>query len=157
MKVNCSVSRITILSRGPSKFPNWHLVNRPFHRYDSHTEFIRFKEYYGMPKGHSFDQYLGALFEQKENFTVYFSGKGGHYYVQTRYNDFFPINYTLFLGKLKEKLARKARLNTARVYRIVLMPLGIPKYSHNSWSGIIFEVLLTVWRHHDDPFISKRI
>ena len=40
---------------------------------------------------------------------------------------FFPINYTLFLGKLKEKLALKARLNTARVYRIVLMPPpGIP-------------------------------
>ena len=75
-----------------------------------------------MPRGHSLDQYLGALFEQKQNFTVYLSGKGNHYYIQTRHNDFFPINYTLFLGKLKEKLARKARLNTARVYWIVLMP-----------------------------------
>ena len=32
---------------------------------------------------------------------------------------------SLFLGKLKEKLARKARVNTERVYRIVLLPLGI--------------------------------
>ena len=80
-----------------------------------------------MPRGHSLDQYLGALFEQKENFTVYLSGKGNHYYIQTRHSDFFPINYTLFLGKLKEKLARKGHLNTARIYRIVLMPpLGIP-------------------------------
>ena len=71
-----------------------------------------------MPRGHSLDQYLGALFEQKEKFTVYLSGKGNHYYIQTRH-DFFPL-ITLFL-------ARKARLNTVRVYRIVLIPpLGIP-------------------------------
>ena len=31
-----------------------------------------------------------------------------------------------FLGKLKEKLSRKARVNTGRVYRIVLMLLGNP-------------------------------
>ena len=88
-----------------------------------------------MPRGHSLDQYLDALFEQKENFTVYFSGKGNHYYIQTRQNDFFPINYTLFLGKLKEKLARKARVNTARVYRIVLMSPGHPIILLKSESG----------------------
>ena len=38
----------------------------------------------------------------------------------------FFSHYNLFLGKLKEKLARKARVNTERVYRIVLMSLGIP-------------------------------
>ena len=38
----------------------------------------------------------------------------------------FFSHYNLFLGKLKEKLARKARVNTERVYRIVLMPLDIP-------------------------------
>ena len=32
----------------------------------------------------------------------------------------------LFLGKRKEKLARKAPINTERVYRIVLMPPGHP-------------------------------
>ena len=34
---------------------------------------------------------------------------------------FFPITI-FFLGKLKEKLARKGRENTDRVYRIVLIP-----------------------------------
>ena len=36
---------------------------------------------------------------------------------------------SLFQGRLKEKLARKARVNTERVYRIVLMP---PWASHNT-------------------------
>ena len=34
--------------------------------------------------------------------------KGDHYYIQTRHNDLFS-EYILFLGKRKEKLARKAR------------------------------------------------
>ena len=38
----------------------------------------------------------------------------------------FFSHYNLFPGKLKEKLARKARVNTGRVYRIVLMPPGHP-------------------------------
>ena len=38
----------------------------------------------------------------------------------------FFSHYNLFLGKLKEKLARKARVNTERVYRIALMPPGHP-------------------------------
>ena len=29
--------------------------NRPFYRYDGHIELIRFKEYYGMPRGHEHD------------------------------------------------------------------------------------------------------
>ena len=29
--------------------------NRPFYRYGVHIEFIRFKEYYGMLKGHEYD------------------------------------------------------------------------------------------------------
>ena len=37
-------------------------------------EFTRFKGYYGIPRG-GLAQYLCALFGQKENFTVYFSGK----------------------------------------------------------------------------------
>ena len=36
----------------------------------------------------------------------------------------FFSHYNLFLRKLQEKLARKARVNTERVYRIVLMPPG---------------------------------
>ena len=34
----------------------------------------------------------------------------------------FFSHYNLLLGKLKEKLARNWRVNTERVYRIVLMP-----------------------------------
>ena len=56
-------------------------------------------------------QYLHALFGQKENFNVYFSEKGDHYYIQMWHNEFFS-HYNLFLGKLKEKLAQKARVNT---------------------------------------------
>ena len=37
-------------------------------------------------------QYIRALFGQKENFSVYFSEKGDHYYIKTLHNDiFFPI------------------------------------------------------------------
>ena len=38
----------------------------------------------------------------------------------------FFSHYNRFLEKLKEKVARKARVNTERVDRIVLMSLGIP-------------------------------
>ena len=80
-------------------------------------EFITFKKYYGMPREA----------KKKENFTVYFSEKGEHYYIQTQNNNIFS-HYDLFLGKLNEKLARKAPENTERVYGIVLMspPPGIP-------------------------------
>ena len=40
----------------------------------------------------------------------------------------FFSHYNLFLGKLEEKLARKAGINTERVYRIVLMPPGLIQY-----------------------------
>ena len=65
-----------------------------------------------MPRGHL----LSALFGKKENFNVYFSGKW-----RSLLNPNSP-HYNLFLGKLKEKLAGKARVNIERVYRIVLMP-----------------------------------
>ena len=42
---------------------------------------------------------------------IFFGEKGHHYYIQARHNDRFS-HYNLFLGKLKEKLARKARVNT---------------------------------------------
>ena len=59
-----------------SSFACTTLPNRPFYRYGGHIEFIRVKEYYGMPKGAgALAQYLRALFGQKENFTVYFSVK----------------------------------------------------------------------------------
>ena len=57
----------------------------------------------GCPGG-ALAQYLRALFGQKENFTVYFSGKRRS----------FPITI-LLLGNLKGKLARKGRVNTERI------------------------------------------
>ena len=69
-----------------------------------------------MPRGYS----LSALFGQKENFNVYFSAKWRSLLHPN------SAHYNLLLGKLKEKLARKARVNIERVYRIVLMPPGHP-------------------------------
>ena len=98
--------------------------NRTFYRYGGHIELIRFKEYYGMPRGHSPSIY--GRFSGKQRTSLYISReKGNHCYIQTRHNDlFFPLQS--FSWKLTEKLARKVRVNTQRVYWIVLMPLGHP-------------------------------
>ena len=67
-----------------------------------------------MPREHSLSIY--ALFGQKENFNVYFSGKRRSLlHPNTAQRSFFSY-YNVFLGKRKEKLARKARVNTERVY-----------------------------------------
>ena len=89
------------------------IYNRPFHRYGGHIEFIRFKEYYGMPRGHLLSIYVN--FSGKKRTSLYISReKGDHSYIQTQHNDlFFPLQS--FLGKLKEKSARKARVNTEQV------------------------------------------
>ena len=63
-----------------------------------------------MLKGHSLTIY--ARFSGKKRTSIYISReRGDDYYIQTTHNDFFS-HYNLFLGKLKEKLARKARVNT---------------------------------------------
>ena len=78
-----------------------------------------------MPKG-ALAKYLRVLFGQKENFIVYFSGKRRSLlHPNTDKRSFFS-HYILFLGKRKEKLARKARVINERVHRIVLMPPGHP-------------------------------
>ena len=57
-----------------------------------------------MPKRRSLSIY--ARFSGKKRTSMYISlEKGDRYYIQTRHND-------LFLGKLKEQLARQARVNT---------------------------------------------
>ena len=60
---------------------------------------------------------------------IFLEDKGDHHYIQTQHNDFFS-HYNLFLGKLKEKLARKVHVNTERVYWIVLT--HAPRASHNT-------------------------
>ena len=83
----------------------------------------------GMPRGQSLRIY--ARFSGKKRTSLYiFLGKKA---IVVTYKDgtrIFFSHYNLFLGKLKEKLARKARVNTERAYLILLIsappPLGIP-------------------------------
>ena len=98
------------------------LTNRTFYRYGGLIElFIRFKEYYGMLRGNLLSTYVNFL--GKKRTSLYISReKGDHSYIQTWHNDFFGY-YNLFLGKLKEKLALKARVNREGVYQIMFMPL----------------------------------
>ena len=64
----------------------------------------------GCPGGYSLSIY--ARFSGKKRISMYISReKGDRHYIQTRHNDLFS-HYNLFLGKLKEKLARKAHINT---------------------------------------------
>ena len=46
-------------------------MNRPFYQYGSHIEFIRFKEYHGMPSGYSLSIY--ARFLGKKRTSLYIS------------------------------------------------------------------------------------
>ena len=64
----------------------------------------------GCPGGHWLSIY--ARFSGKKRISTYISReKGDRHYIQTRHNDLFSHN-NLFLGKLKEKLARIAHVNT---------------------------------------------
>ena len=83
-----------------------------------------------MPRGHLLSIY--THFSGKKRTSLYISRKkGDHYYIQTRQNDLFS-HYNLFLGKLKEKLARKAGENTERIYRTVFIPPEHPLILLNS-------------------------
>ena len=82
-------------------------------------------------------QYLRALFGQKENFTVYFSRKRRLLlHPNTAQRSFFLLQS--FSRKTLRRLARKARVNKERVYRIVHMAPGYPKneYSLNLINSI---------------------
>ena len=64
----------------------------------------------GCPGGHRLSVYV--RFSGKKRISTNISReKGDRHYIQTRHNDLF-FHCNLFLGKLKEKLARKAHLNT---------------------------------------------
>ena len=77
-----------------------------------------------MPRRHSLSIY--ARFSGKKRTSLCISReKGDHYHIQHGTTIFFS-HYNLFLGNLKEKFARKAGVNTGRVYRIVLMCPGHP-------------------------------
>ena len=84
-------------------------MNLTFYRYGGHIEFIRFTEYYGDAQGQALTQYLCALFDKKRELQWIFLGKKVIIYTAQQF--FFSI-YNLFLRKLEEKLAPKARINT---------------------------------------------
>ena len=46
---------VIIISFNSSAANILELFTWPFYRYGGHIEFIRFKEYYGMPRGHELD------------------------------------------------------------------------------------------------------
>ena len=62
-----------------------------------------------MPRG-ALAHYLRGLFGKNRTSMHISREKGDRYYIQRRHNDlFFSLHF--FLGKLKERLARKARVN----------------------------------------------
>ena len=101
--------------------------NRPFYRHGGHIEFIRFKEYYGMHRGHSLSIY--ARFSGKKRTSMYISReKGDRYYIQRRHNDLFFSLQSFFFFFLKKNWPEKRAYICIlmRVYWIALMPSGHP-------------------------------
>ena len=81
--------------------PSTHQVRLPyhFHRYGGHIEFIR--ELWHAQGALAIAQYLRELFGQKENFTIYFSGKRWSLlHPNTAQLTIFFLHYNLFLGKI---------------------------------------------------------
>ena len=86
-------------------------LNRPFYFY-LFLNLLDLRSIMGCPGGEVLAQYFRALFGQKGNFNVYFSGKRRSLlHPKTAQRSFF-FHYNLFLGKLKEKLSQKVRVNT---------------------------------------------
>ena len=65
-------------------------------------------------------------FRAKRELQCAFFGKKAIIITPKHGTTIFFSHYILFLGKRKEKLARKARVNSERVHQIVLMPPGQP-------------------------------
>ena len=63
-----------------------------------------------MPRG-ALAQYICTFLGQKENFTVYSSGKKAIIIKSQQGTTIFFSHYNLFLGKLREKLVQKAPIN----------------------------------------------
>ena len=77
--------------------------------------------------------FMRAFLGKKRTSLYIFREKGDRYYIQTRYNDIFFFPLKSFSRKTLQRLARKARVNKERVYRLVLMTPGHPinEYSLN--------------------------
>ena len=75
-----------------------------------------------MPRGHSLSMY--ALFSGKKR--TYISWEKAIIITSKQGTTIFSSHYNLFLGKLKEKFARKVRVNTEA---------SIPDRAHAPWSS----------------------
>ena len=100
----------------------WSRDNWLFYRCGGHIEFSRFKEYCEMPREQSLSIY--ACFSGTKRTSMFISRERAIIFTSKDGTTIFFPQYNLFLEKLQEKFARKARLNTERVYRIVFMPPG---------------------------------
>ena len=79
--------------------------NRPFYRYGSHIEFIRFKEYYGMPRGHSLSIYARFL-GKKRTYCIFLGKKAIIIKSKHGTTSFFPITI-FFWENLKKNWPEK--------------------------------------------------
>ena len=82
-------------------------------------------------------QYLRTFFGQKENFIKYASGKQGIIIKSKHGTTIVFSHYNLFLGKLKEKLVRKTRIN---------IDPSIWDWAHAPWAA-----------HNDARRIGKKV
>ena len=120
------------------------MANRPFYRYGGYIQLISFKEYYGMPRGHELDpiysfgiyarfSVLNSKRKKKQlklwtlrrnwyGLLLYFFSRKRRslLHPNTVQSSFFPLKS--YSWKTLRTIARKARLDTQWVYRIVLMP-----------------------------------
>ena len=65
-----------------------------------------------MPRGHSLSIYAHFSGKKRTSMYILFLGKKAIVIISKDGTTIFFSHYNLFLGKLKEKLARKARVNT---------------------------------------------
>ena len=77
----------------------------------------------GCPGG-TLSVFMRAFRAKRELHCVFLRKRRSLLHPNTAQRSFF--HYNLFMKKLKEKLAGKARVNTERVYGIVLMSPGHP-------------------------------
>ena len=102
--------------------------NGPFYLYHTCTaamlNLLDLRSIMGCPGGTR--SVFTHAFHPKRELRCIFPGKKAINIISKHNTTIFFSHYNYFLGKLQEKLARKERVNTERVNRIVLMPMSIP-------------------------------
>ena len=100
-------------------------MNLTFYRYGALLNLLDLRSIMGCP-GPSTHSVFMCAFQQKERTSMYISWQKGDHLHPNKAQHFF-FHYNLFLRKLKEKLAPKARKNTdASISDCAHAPLGIP-------------------------------